>query len=283
MAKKIIPRVIAILLASALLFALTYLIAYKITKNKYVTQKAAEATTVQFADETTPPETQAPTTEAPTDAPEQPADETTEAPALWDDSVLPEPTVITMPTDETWSLVLINKFYKMTDAYEPFLNTALDDSAVYLDERVADAFKTMYDAAYSDGVTLTLAAGYVSLDRQTRNFTKQVNALMEQGLSEEQAQARATFTVLPAGCSESNYGLAVEIGWPDADFADAPAYKWLRANAAKFGFIERYTADKEDITHFNAEPWHWRFVGVEAARAMLESGQCLEEYAGKVN
>ena len=67
MAKKIIPRVIAILLASALLFALTYLIAYKITKNKYVTQKAAEATTVQFADETTPPETQAPTTEAPTD------------------------------------------------------------------------------------------------------------------------------------------------------------------------------------------------------------------------
>ena len=106
---------------------------------------------------------------------------------------------------------------------------------------------------------------------------------MEQGLTEEQARAKTAFTVLPPGCSENNYGLAADIGWLDSSFASSPAYAWLRANAARYGFIERYTAEKEEITHFSASPWHWRYVGSEAAAAMKESGQCLEEYVGKIN
>ncbi len=287
MAKKIILRLAAILICTALLFSVSHAIAYKITKNKYMTKQAEEATTAQFADETLPSqtiepsETTAPPAEETTLAPAP--EETSAAPALWDDAVLPEPTIVNMPADDSWSTVLLNKFYKMNDTYEPFLKMPLEDSAVYLDERVADAFKSMYDAARNDGVILTLASGYVSLDRQDRNYTKQVDAFMEQGLTEEQAKARATFTVLPPGCSENNYGLAADIGWLDESFAASPVYTWLKTNAANFGFIERFPAAQEEITHFSASPWHWRYVGVSAAREMKDAGQCLEEYVGKVN
>ena len=65
-------------------------------------------------------------------------------------------------------------------------------------------------------------------------------------------------------------------------FENTQAFKWLYENAQDFGFILRYPKDKQDITKIVYEPWHWRFVGVEAAQEMKKSGQCLEEYLGKV-
>ena len=297
---RIVRRLIAAVLAAAFVFALSYVASYKLTMKRGAqkpeqpaaettaapdapeTQPAGPETSAAPADETAEPDTQAPAGESTTAA------QTTQAAqpgAALDgaNDALPEPTVINMPADDAWCTVLLNKYYKMNATYEPVLKTVFENYAVYLDERVADAFKTMADAAHDDGVTLMLASGYVSLDRQTRNFTKQVNAYMEQGYTEEAAQARAAYTVLPAGCSENNYGLAADVGWLDDSFAGSPAYNWLRANAARYGFIERYTADKEGVTHFRASPWHWRYVGSEAALAMKESGECLEEYVGKVN
>ena len=66
------------------------------------------------------------------------------------------------------------------------------------------------------------------------------------------------------------------------DLSDEATIKWLYENAQDFGFILRYPKDKQDITKIVYEPWHWRFVGVEAAQEMKKSGQCLEEYLGKV-
>ena len=65
------------------------------------------------------------------------------------------------------------------------------------------------------------------------------------------------------------------------EFADKEVYDWLRANAWKFGFIERYPEDKVDVTQYSYESWHWRFVGRTHALAMLQSGECFEEYLAR--
>ena len=63
-------------------------------------------------------------------------------------------------------------------------------------------------------------------------------------------------------------------------FENSAEFKWLSENAADYGFILRYPKDKQDITKIIYEPWHWRYVGVEAAKAMKASGECFEEYLG---
>ncbi|MCH5197316.1 MAG: M15 family metallopeptidase [Oscillospiraceae bacterium] len=197
-------------------------------------------------------------------------------------SALPTPAIVNMPTDSTWSTVLINIYYKMNDDYEPFLAEVEEGSNIHLDERVAAEYLKMAEAAEADGIKLTLAAGYVSADRQERLWDKQVETLKAQGMSQEEAELKASFTVLPPKCNEANFGLSVDIGWLGADFSSSPAYVWLRAHAAEYGFIERYTSDKEGVTHFNACPWHWRYVGADAAKYIRENGISLEEYLGKV-
>lgn len=272
MLKKIKPLII-IAIVLVVLFLISFKMAQKITRDKNeATPVVATMTDGKEAESTSAAET---TTAA--------ASETSTAAVTDNSTVLPTPTTVNMPTDDSWCTVLLNKYYKMNDTYEPIVEIAIEDSGIYLEERVAEKFREMYSAAMADGVTLTPAAGYVSLDRQERKFTKQVNLYVASGMTEEEAKAKTAFTVLPAGCSESNYGLAVDIGWLSEDFSESPAYQWLKSHAAEYGFIERYTADKTDYTHFNAQPWHWRYVGTTAAKAMNEQGLCLEEYLGKVN
>lgn len=265
---------------------LAFNISFSIAKNneyKKLKAQQEEKNVPVFSDETTTKteETQAPTEgEDPTEETEAPEESTYD---ISDNSTLPEPSVINMPTDDSWSVVLINKFYKMNEEYEPFLSLINEADGIYLDERVTEAYQKMAEAAAADGITLTVAAGYVSPDRQNRMFEKEVSNLITSGLTEEAAKAKAAFTVLPVGCSEANYGLSVDIGWLSADFAQSPAYAWLRAHAAAYGFIERYTVDGEEITHFNAIPWHWRYVGTDAANYIRSHEITLEEYVGKVN
>ena len=219
---------------------------------------------------------------------EEPGDEPAEStePATYnisDDTVLPVPEIIEMP-EENWSIVLINKFYQMNETYEPVLAELQEENdSIWLDERVAEAYQKMADAAKRDGVTLTAAGGYVAPDRQTRMFEKEVAILMNTGLNEDAAMAKAAFTVLPSRCSEANYGLSVDIGWLEPDFAESEAYRWLVNHAAAYGFIERYTQKGETITHFSASPWHWRYVGTDHADYIVQHNITLEEYVGKVN
>ena len=68
------------------------------------------------------------------------------------------------------------------------------------------------------------------------------------------------------------------LGAADTAFGDTSEAKWLAENAHRFGFILRYPADKTGITGVQYEPWHFRFVGREAATEIYEQGLCLEEY-----
>ena len=82
------------------------------------------------------------------------------------------------------------------------------------------------------------------------------------------------------GYSEHQTGLAFDIINTDPSFDSTPEGKWLAANCYKYGFIIRYPKGKENITGFVYEPWHIRYLGVEIATSVYDSGLCLEEYLG---
>ncbi len=191
---------------------------------------------------------------------------------------LKEPTIITI--DETnWFLTLVNSGYRIPDSYEPDL-VYVCGSEERLDKKVAEHYEKMYDAALKDGVTLTPCSGYRSYETQERNYNRKVSFFEGQGYSTEDAKVKAATIIMPPGSSEHNLGYAMDIVCVDEWFEDTEEFKWLQKNAADYGFIMRYPKDKQDITKVIYEPWHWRYVGVENAKALKSSGLVLEEYLG---
>ena len=93
----------------------------------------------------------------------------------------------------------------------------------------------------------------------------------------------AATIILPPGTSEHNAGLAMDICSLEQSFDKTAEFRWLNEHAADYGFILRYTEEKQDVTKKIYEPWHWRYVGVENAKAIKASGKCLEEYLGAVS
>jgi D-alanyl-D-alanine carboxypeptidase len=157
-----------------------------------------------------------------------------------------------------------------------------------VDKRILDICKEMFADAKKDGVTLTLVDAYRSYNRQKELYEVKVSSYLNKGYSREPSEAKAATITARPGTSEHQTGLALDIVTPsytkrNKGFANTDAYKWLDANAQDYGFTLRYKKDKVSITGVIYEPWHWRFVGVEAARAMKKSGQCHEEYLGLSN
>lgn len=186
-------------------------------------------------------------------------------------------------SETDWHLTLVNRNYILKEGYTPKLAEAVAGSGIYLDYRVAPHYQKMYDAAKADGVTLTPNSGYRSYDLQKNNFNNKINLYVSQGYDKVTATQNAARIILPPGTSEHNAGLAMDIGWVTEDFENSAAYAWLDEHAQDYGFILRYpkSEDKQSITEIIYEPWHWRYVGVEAAQSMKQTGQVLEEYLGR--
>ena len=192
-----------------------------------------------------------------------------------------KPAAIIPITDaEKWNLAIINTKYPLPDSYAPTLSNAINGSNIQLDSRVSERYAEMYAAAKLSGCVLTPYSGYHSYALQETNYNRKVNFYVNQGISAEEASQKASAQVLPAGCSEHNAGLAMDIVSASSDFINTKEYKWLCENAYNYGFILRYPEDKTAITGMNFEPWHWRYVGTQAAKEMKEKNQCLEEYLG---
>lgn len=181
-----------------------------------------------------------------------------------------------------WKLTLVNRDYILPEDYEVQLAPAVTDDpdGIQLDYRVAPHYNEMYLAAKADGIDLVPISGYRSLTRQKNNFERKINKYIDEGYGKIEATQMAAKIILPPGTSEHNAGLAMDICSLEQSFENSAEFKWLSENAADYGFILRYPEDKQDITKIIYEPWHWRYVGVEAAKAMKASGQCLEEYLG---
>lgn len=184
-----------------------------------------------------------------------------------------------------WKMLLVNRDYILPDDYEAELAPCITDDpdSLKLDYRVAPHYNEMYLAALEDGIELTPVSGYRSVERQQRNFENKIQKYIDEGYSRVEATQMAATIILPPGTSEHNAGLAMDICSLYQDFENSEEFKWLSENAADYGFILRYPEDKQDITKIIYEPWHWRYVGVEAAKEMKASGQCFEEYLGVVN
>lgn len=141
------------------------------------------------------------------------------------------------------------------------------------------ALGEMLQAAQAQGLgEWQVSEGYRTLARQQQLFDAQFKQYQKDGMSDEAAQAATLKTVAKPGTSEHHTGLAFDITVPGKYFIDTPQATWLAKHCHAFGFILRYTPDKEEITGFLAEPWHIRYVGKLHSQFMYDANLSLEEY-----
>lgn len=189
-----------------------------------------------------------------------------------------------------WRLIIANKQYPLPESYK--INVTYLPNGYRLDSRIVDAYNSMITAAKNDGITLKIISGFRTYQGQTTLFNNKVNKYLNQGYSREKAKELAAQYVAPPGTSEHLTGLAVDListNWYNynsdlnSNFEKTKEFEWLYNNCAEYGFVLRYPKDKVAITGYNYEPWHYRYVGVEAAKEIMSSKICLEEYITRFN
>jgi len=250
---------------------------------KEIKEKKNAETTAKQPETTTVPQTTAPQTAAAAAKVQTTAARKTSSSGI---KLLTEPQMIDFPSDDSsWKLILLNTYYRVTENIDEQIRfvPAIKGSGEVLDYRAAAAYQEMYDAGKADGVTLTPVSGYRSYSKQKYLYNNLVQEYLADGYSQAESEALASTRRMPPGSSEHNIGIAMDIGWVDSRFANSAEYAWLCEHAADYGFILRYTEENKKYTGVKAEPWHWRYVGVENAGKIKASGLSLEEYLGKVN
>lgn len=252
---------------------------YNEVKIETPTESTTEATTAETPEEPSTETNEEPASdENPDDGTTLPEESSTEAPVVWDTY---DPAA--QLAGENWALTLINKTYTLDKKYSPTLSPVIEGSSVTADSRVSEAYQLMYADALTAGYVLTPYSGYCSYQGQQTIYNNKIQSFIFQGMTEDEAKANAEKRIEPAGCSENGAGLAVDIISASAGFSSTDEYKWLTQNAYKYGFVLRYPDDKTDITGIIYQPWHWRYVGIDAAIEMKNNNQCLEEYLGVID
>ena len=180
-----------------------------------------------------------------------------------------------------WNLTLVNKTHTIPDDYTFTLGTI--KGAMKCDERIIEPLTKMFKDAAEDGITLIVMSPYRDIALQEKLFERKMQRYIASGYSYMDAYKEASAVVTVPGTSEHQLGLALDIVCDyytdlSAGFGDTEAGKWLRDNSYKYGFILRYPKEKEDITGIIYEPWHFRYVGVEAATIIHDKNICLEEF-----
>lgn len=184
-------------------------------------------------------------------------------------------------------LVLVNKNYALNEDYEPsdlvlpnVLSTDYNQNQnIYLRKEAAIHLEQLFYAAQNEaGLTLLARSGY-------RSYQTQIS-LYDRYVSQNGTEKADTFSAR-AGHSEHQTGLAMDVTADSVnrqlvtDFGITPEGIWLKENAHRFGYIIRYLEGREDETGYQYEPWHIRYVGVEAATEIYENNWILEQYLNK--
>lgn len=192
----------------------------------------------------------------------------------------PPPVKIENESDSDWNLLLVNKDHPIPEDHAPELTYV---GNYRFDIRAAAALRDMLAAAQAEGLSPIVCSAYRSVDYQTTLYENQVSKYLGQGYSQADAERLAGTKVAVPGTSEHHTGLAADIvalsyQHLEKDQENTAEAIWLRDNCHRFGFILRYPEDKQDVTGIIYEPWHYRYVGVDAATQIMEQGLCLEEY-----
>ena len=199
----------------------------------------------------------------------------------------PEPTASAALPDASeapgaaWNLLLVNPWNELPEGFSVELRELGDGEAV--DERAYPDLQAMLDDARAEGLSPIVCSSYRTREKQQELFVRRVGRLTAEGYSEQDAVTEAGKWVAVPGTSEHQTGLALDIISSsyrvlDRDQENTAEQRWLMENSYKYGFILRYPSDKSEITGINYEPWHYRYVGKEAAKEIYEKGLCLEEY-----
>ena len=172
-------------------------------------------------------------------------------------------------------LVNINKYYQFPEGYSPDDLVQIDAKyglQSYLRREAYAAYEEMDAAATADGMRLLIVSAYRSYDKQVSLYNSYV--------ANDGVEAADTYSARP-GHSDHQTGLVVDVLSPTTDFSDfyqSPEAKWLAENAHKYGFIMRYPEGKDDVTGYEYEAWHFRYIGRETAAKVYESGLTYDEY-----
>lgn len=182
-------------------------------------------------------------------------------------------------------LTLVNSKHPVPSGWQ--VNLVQLKNGQSIDRRAYAALQNMMDDARSAGLSPLICSSYRTHAKQEELHKKQVQKFLSQGYSQSIAEEKASEWVAPAGTSEHELGLAVDIVSMEHQILDetqehTAEQKWLMSNCWKYGFILRYPTSKSSITGIGYEPWHYRYVGKEAAKIIMEQGICLEEYLNQV-
>lgn len=183
-------------------------------------------------------------------------------------------------------LILVNKDHPLPEDYEVELYVMYDK----VNRAAKEAYlplNEMLQAGRAEGLSFEICSSYRDVEKQKKLFDEDVEVEMKKGLSYEEAYDEVARWTMPPGHSEHSTGLAfdiVSLGYQllDEGQANTPETLWLHEHCAEYGFILRYPKGKEDITHISYESWHYRYVGVEAAKEIMEREITLEEYLEEI-
>ena len=219
---------------------------------------AAGAFFLQKDPQETFPPLQAPSTESP-----EPIPETTES------------------REPEWNLLLVNPWTPLPQNFSVELAELKNGRCV--DERIYQDLQDMLADARAEGLSPVICSAYRTNAQQQMLYGNKIKRLELEGYSQEEAQQKAGTVVAVPGTSEHETGLALDIVAESyqvltEDQENTAEQQWLMENAHRYGFILRYPKGKSEITGICYEPWHYRYVGKEAAKEIYKKGLCLEEY-----
>ena len=183
---------------------------------------------------------------------------------------------------ENWAIALVNEGHPLDTSYVPAEMTEIE-SERSVDSRIADYLKQMLSDAKDAGLSMYVASAYRSYEKQREVFNNTMQDWISQGYSPLNAYDETKKSVAVPGTSEYATGLAVDIISSEYEAlddrqGDTEEQKWLMEHCWEYGFILRYPSDKSDVTNIVYEPWHYRYVGKEAAKEITEQNITLEEY-----
>ena len=192
----------------------------------------------------------------------------------------PEPTPAIPDVDiNSWELILVNADNRLESDFVPPTVVTVSDSQCPIDSRIEEPLMAMAQACKDAGYSVYLSSGYRSYSEQAANFTRVCN---NNGVADGK-DANGFYITMPAGGSEHQTGLAVDITdkyyeIKDSSLENTDTFKWLKEHCTEYGFILRFPSDKSELTGVMYEPFHFRYVGVEAAKYITENKLCLEEF-----
>ncbi|MGL4738547.1 MAG: M15 family metallopeptidase [Cellulosilyticaceae bacterium] len=185
-------------------------------------------------------------------------------------------------------LQLVNQSHPLDSLFIPKDLMRDPITGIWLVKAAYEAFYKLNQSLQNEGFSpLVLVSGYRSYEYQKNLFNKKIQRLLQDGVPIERVREEAATIVALPGCSEHQLGLALDVTTSALAEAEDPLIRafgettqgvWLVQNAHLWGFVLRYTQEKQCETGITYEPWHYRYVGINHAKKMTKLDLCLEEY-----